>query len=173
MKPVADFYQGLHKMDSEYSGGTYHMKSLWSSRALSDWAGRQSKSLRFLDVGCGQGLFIRDFVQGVYQRWGIKPARVMGLDLVQNTNNVFKDIPKFEFQLHDTDGNALPFPDASFDFISCNHVLEHVFETEKLLREFRRVLAPDGLCIISVPNIAAWVNRVLFIFGSQPLGSEL
>src|ERR1051326_2872867 len=155
MKPVTTFYEGLHEMDKEYSGGTYHMKSLWSSGALCGWANRQAKSLRFLDVGCGRGIFIRDFVQGMDQRWKIKPARVMGVDLVQSTTNVFKEIPNFEFRLHDTDGNALPFEDASFDFISCNHVLEHVFETEKLVREFRRVLKPDGLCIISVPNIAA------------------
>jgi ubiquinone/menaquinone biosynthesis C-methylase UbiE len=173
MKPVVDFYEGLHQTDRGYSGGDYHMKSLWSSGALHAWAGRQGKSLRYLDCGCGKGIFIRDFVQGMERGWNIKPARVMGIDLVQNTDNVFKEIPNFEFRLHDTDGNPLPFEDASFDFISCNHVLEHVFETEKLVREFRRVLAPDGLCIISVPNIAAWVNRALFIFGSQPLGSEL
>lgn len=107
------------------------------------------------------------------QRWKIKADRVTGIDLVQSTNNVFNEIPNFEFSLHDTDGNPLPFKDSSFEFISCNHVLEHVFETEKLVREFNRVLASDGLCIISVPNIAAWVNRVLFIFGGQPLGSEL
>jgi SAM-dependent methyltransferase len=173
MKPVKDFYEGLHEKDKQYSGGDYHMKSLWSSGALRDWAGRQGESLRYLDVGCGRGIFIRDFVQGMEQSWNKKPARVMGIDLVQSTTNVFNEIPKFEFRLHDTDGNPLPFEDGSFDFICCNHVLEHVFETEKLVREFRRVLAPDGLCIISVPNIAAWVNRVLFIFGSQPLGSEL
>jgi hypothetical protein len=42
-----------------------------------------------------------------------------------------------------------------------------------LVREFRRVLSPDGLCIVSVPNIAAWINRVTFLAGGQPLGSEL
>jgi hypothetical protein len=35
------------------------------------------------------------------------------------------------------------------------------------------VLRPKGLCIISVPNAAAWINRLLFLFASQPLGSEL
>lgn len=67
-------------MDKEYSGGDYHMKSLWSSGALRDWASRQEKTLRFLDVGCGRGIFIKDFVQGMGQRWNVKPARVMGID---------------------------------------------------------------------------------------------
>ena len=41
------------------------------------------------------------------------------------------------------------------------------------MREFRRVLANDGLCLISVPNTAAWINRVAFLWGNQPLGSEI
>lgn len=173
MKSVGSFYESLHKMDREYSGGSYYMKSLWASGPLRIWANRQMKTLQFLDVGCGRGIFIRDFVQGLDSRWQIKSSRVVGIDLVKSNSNVFQDIPNFEFCIHDTDGNPLPFKDQTFDFISCNHVLEHVFETEKLMREFRRVLTPDGLCLISVPNIAAWVNRLLFIFGSQPLGSEL
>jgi SAM-dependent methyltransferase len=100
------------------------------------------------------------------------PRFCPGIDLVRSPNDHFAEIsPEFEFRQHDTDGNPLPFSDHSFDFVSCNHVLEHVFETEKLVREFRRVLSPDGLCIVSVPNIAAWINRVTFLAGGQPLGS--
>src|SRR5947209_661317 len=109
MKSVTNFYAGLHKRDREYSGGDYHMKSLWSSSTLRNWASRQKKTLRFLDVGCGRGLFIRDFVEGVDQRWQIKAEHVMGIDLVESSSNVFKEIPNFEFRLHDSDGNSLPF----------------------------------------------------------------
>jgi ubiquinone/menaquinone biosynthesis C-methylase UbiE len=173
MKPNTEFYQGLHKSDGIYSAGTYHMESLWSSRALQNWV-RGRQNLRILDVGCGKGVFLRDFVQGLEQRWQVKTSRVAGIDLVRSPNDLFAEIsPNFEFRLHDTDGNPLPFLDHSFDFICCNHVLEHVFETENLVREFRRVLSPEGFCIISVPNIAAWVNRVAFLVAGQPLGSEL
>ncbi len=173
MKPSADFYQGLHKTDGIYSAGTYHMESLWASRVLQNWV-RGRQGLRILDVGCGKGLFLRDFVRGLEQRWRVKPGRIAGIDLVRSPNDVFGEISsQFEFSLHDTDGNPLPFADHSFDFVCCNHVLEHVFETENLVREFRRVLSPDGFCLISVPNIAAWVNRVAFLMAGQPLGSEL
>lgn len=173
MKHNSEYYQGLHDKHKDYSAGTYHMPSLWSSMALRDWATGRS-AMRVLDVGCGKGIFLRDFVRGLEQRWNVKTSRATGVDLVRSPNDCFTEISSdFEFLQHDTDGNALPFPDGSFDFICCNHVLEHVFETEKLVREFRRVIAPNGLCIISVPNIAAWVNRIMFLAGVQPLGSEL
>jgi ubiquinone/menaquinone biosynthesis C-methylase UbiE len=175
MRSAADFYQGLHTEEKTYSGATYYMKSLWPVRALNDWAASQTgHPVRLLDVGCGKGLFLRDFVAGLKSRWDIKPARFTGLDLVRSPNDVFTEIsPQFEFVQGDTDGHPLPFADNSFDFLSCNHVLEHVFETENLVREFRRVLSPGALCIIAVPNMAAWMNRVGFLWGNQPIGSEL
>jgi len=151
------------------------MDSFWSCHPIKEWfCGRQGKSLRILDVGCGKGLFTRDLATGITAKWGLKQSKVTGLDIVKSPGDVFAQIPSpFEFVKHDGDGNVLPFDDGSMDFVSCNHVLEHVFETEKLLREFKRVLAKDGLCLVSVPNIACWINRVAFLWGSQPLGSEI
>jgi ubiquinone/menaquinone biosynthesis C-methylase UbiE len=117
---------------------------------------------------------LRDFVAGLKQRHGIQSVQATGIDLVQSPGNHFSEIcPDFRFVQQNLDGQSLPFADESFDFLSCNHVLEHVFETEKLVKEFRRVLHPQGICLISVPNTAAWVNRLLFLFAGQPLGSEL
>lgn len=175
MKPTVEFYDGLHSSQKTYSAGSYHLPSLYSCRALNDWLeGRSGRPLRILDVGCGKGLFLRDFVGALRSRWKLDASRITGLDLVRSPDDLFAEISdRFEFVQHDTDGNPLPFSDGSFDFICCNHVLEHVFETEKLVREFRRVLDGDGLCLISVPNLAAWINRVGFLWGNQPLGSEV
>ena len=175
MRSASDYYADLHTKEKSYSGANYHMRSFWASPALRDWALRmQGRRVRLLDVGCGKGFFFRDFVSGIRRRWNLEPARSTGLDIVRSSGDVFADIsPQFEFVQADTDNHPLPFPDHSFDFLSCNHVLEHVFETEKLVREFRRVLNPDGLCVIAVPNLAAWINRVAFLWGNQPLGTEL
>jgi predicted SAM-dependent methyltransferase len=45
----------------------------------------------------------------------------------------------------------LPFPDDSFDVILCSHVLEHVVEDRKAMRELFRVLRPDGWALVLVP----------------------
>jgi SAM-dependent methyltransferase len=38
----------------------------------------------------------------------------------------------------------LPFPDASFDVVTCNHALYHVRDVDGVLAEFVRVLRPGG-----------------------------
>ncbi|NND62394.1 MAG: class I SAM-dependent methyltransferase [Flavobacteriaceae bacterium] len=45
----------------------------------------------------------------------------------------------------------LPFEDNAFDFIICNHVLEHIPDDKKALSELYRVLAPKGMAILQVP----------------------
>lgn len=45
----------------------------------------------------------------------------------------------------------LPFLDNSYDFILCNHVLEHVIDDDKAMRELHRVLKKNGLGIFQVP----------------------
>ena len=49
------------------------------------------------------------------------------------------------------DVTAILFGDASFDVILCNHVLEHVPEDRKAMRELLRVLKPGGWAIMQVP----------------------
>jgi ubiquinone/menaquinone biosynthesis C-methylase UbiE len=42
------------------------------------------------------------------------------------------------------DAEELPFPDGSFDVVTCSHVLYHVGDVERALAEFVRVLRPGG-----------------------------
>jgi SAM-dependent methyltransferase len=51
------------------------------------------------------------------------------------------------------DVTALGFSDDSFDAILCNHVLEHVPDDERAIRELRRVLRPGGWAILLVPLV--------------------
>ena len=158
MTQAEQFYPGLHDQDAKYSAGEYHMVSLLDHGALLRWLRHYSgKPLRILDVGCGKGLFLREFVKGVRERIDIKDFRVTGTDLVLSPGNFHGEVsPDFKFVQLNLDGNTLPFENGSFDFLCCNHVLKHIFQTEKLVREFRRVVSPQGMCLISVPNLAAW-----------------
>jgi SAM-dependent methyltransferase len=48
----------------------------------------------------------------------------------------------------------IDFSDQSFDRIYCSHVLEHVLDDKKAMKEFYRVLKPDGWAILLVPITA-------------------
>ena len=49
------------------------------------------------------------------------------------------------------DITALPFDNDHYDLIICNHVLEHIPDDLKAMREIYRVLKPGGLAILQVP----------------------
>ena len=46
----------------------------------------------------------------------------------------------------------LPFQDNEFDFIFCNHVLEHIPDDTKAMQELYRVLAPGGTGVFQIPQ---------------------
>ena len=52
------------------------------------------------------------------------------------------------------DLQKLPFADATYDFIFASHVLEHVPDDLKAIREIRRILKPGGMAILPVPVVA-------------------
>lgn len=50
-----------------------------------------------------------------------------------------------------TDITRIPFADATFDVVLCNHVLEHVLDDEQAMSELFRVLRPGGWAVLQVP----------------------
>jgi len=84
--------------------------------------------------------------------------------------------PDLEFVAPAADGQ-LPFADASFDVVTCVNVLQHVADTQSLLSEARRVLAPGALLAVAVP-FHGRLRNVLVALGSferhhDPLAPEL
>lgn len=59
--------------------------------------------------------------------------------------------------------NPLPLPDAGADEVHSYHFLEHVYrwEAPALVREFHRLLKPNGLLVLELPNIAAAAKNLL------------
>ena len=56
---------------------------------------------------------------------------------------------------HKVDITNLPFEDKTYDVIFASHVLEHIADDRKAIREIRRVLRPNGLAILPVPIVSA------------------
>jgi SAM-dependent methyltransferase len=80
------------------------------------------------------------------------PERALGraLDAAPGIRYVSADLDAPEAMEH-FDITDIPHPDGSFDAILCIHVLEHVGDDRKAMRELRRILSPDGFAIVLVP----------------------
>ena len=112
-----------------------------------------------LDVGCGTG-YLADILTKQ------KQARYCGVDLSDEMIRVAKGkgIPSAEFLVGSAD--KLPYPDESFDIVTCSQSFHHYPYPEKAMQEAMRVLKPGGLYILSdtgISGVGAWIdNHILF-----------
>lgn len=100
-------------------------------------------------------LWLRD--QELLSRPGLRvlhiaPEKVLQ-DLLRAVPGVRYTGGDLESRLADVhfDVTAIPFDDASYDLVLCNHVLEHVPDDEQAMRELARVLDPGGKAILMCP----------------------
>lgn len=56
-----------------------------------------------------------------------------------------------------------------FDVIFAGEVMKHLFNDSKFISKCREVLKPNGLLIITVPNLGFIANRLLMLFGKMPM----
>lgn len=61
----------------------------------------------------------------------------------------------------------IQYPDETFDIIYCSHVLEHVPDDKKAMKEFYRVLKPEGWAILLVPIMDGETHEDLSITDPQ------
>jgi 2-polyprenyl-3-methyl-5-hydroxy-6-metoxy-1,4-benzoquinol methylase len=64
--------------------------------------------------------------------------------------------------------DRLPWPTASMDIVVCNQVLEHLKNIFAVMDEIARVIKPDGLVVVSVPNLGSLHSRIMLLLGMQP-----
>jgi len=64
-------------------------------------------------------------------------------------------------------------PNGNYDIIFANHIIEHLQDPDKFLEECKRVMTKDMILEIGTPNLTAWFNRILFLFGYVPRSVEL
>lgn len=127
---------------------------------------------RVLDVACGTGVVARLAAQQVGG-----DGSVAGLDVNPGMLAVARSAtpPELSIDWHEAGAEHMPFPDDSFDLVLCQMGLQFMPEKEAALREMRRVLAPGGRLLISVPGptprlFAIMGDALARHIGPQPAG---
>ena len=122
------------------------------------------KGIKILDVGCGPCV-----IAGIVKlRFD---ADVYGVDC----DSTFVDQAKTKgIKVYgcDLESGSFPFADGSFDYVLFIEVLEHLAKPENCLKEIARVLKPNGILILSTPNLTSLQNRISLFRGKDPLNGN-
>src|SRR3954463_5502585 len=84
--------------------------------------------------------------------WAPEYALQRSLSSLPNAAYVSADLTGHEAMQH-MDMTDFPFKDDAFDLIVCVHVLEHVPDDRRAMREMVRVLKPGGVALLLVPIV--------------------
>lgn len=113
------------------------------------WATQLVSGKEVLDAACGTGYGSRILSDA-------GAARVTGVDVSPDAVEVTAACLGEEGSATVADICDLPFGDESFDLIVSLETIEHVAAGSKAIAEFKRVLRPDGLLLVSSPNPAVY-----------------
>lgn len=99
------------------------------------------KTGKILDIGCGTGEFLKTFKDAKWETMGVEPSA---------------DVRKMAVEKHGLDvreeSELKKIPEAGFDVITMWHVLEHVPHLNDRIEDLKRLIKPNGLIVIAVPN---------------------
>jgi SAM-dependent methyltransferase len=105
---------------------------LYVSRRTNLFDGKPKKMLHVAPEACFESKLKRVLGDGYLTADLLNPAAMMKMDITR-----------------------IEFPPESFDVIYCSHVLEHVPDDQKAMREFHRTLKRGGWAVLTVPIMVA------------------
>ena len=113
-----------------------------------------------LDIGCADGMFSKVILDKT------KAKKLIGLDVLKSSvswaNKHWASTGKMQFKVGDA--HKLEFKKETFDAVFALEVLEHVHNPEKVLREIKRVLKPNGYGIFLVPSDSRLFRSIWFLW---------
>jgi 2-polyprenyl-3-methyl-5-hydroxy-6-metoxy-1,4-benzoquinol methylase len=135
----------VHYGENYYSEWINQQKNLrtrmWESRLKKIQKHRPRGKL--LDVGCGEGLFLK-LAQA--NGWEISGTELSAFASKYAAETLKTDV--FCGGLHEA-----ALAENSFDVVTMWHVLEHVENPRSYLTEVHRLLKPNGILVVAVPNV--------------------
>jgi SAM-dependent methyltransferase len=145
--------------DEGLSGYFLKKSHLWAERAF----GPDVQFPKVLEVGAGTGVHL-GFVRHAFDEYWMTDLNTPFLERA-----VAADVQRARGTVHISrqDAASLTFADDTFDRIVAAHVLEHLAEPHRVIREWVRVLKPGGVLSLVLPCDPGLAWRVGRAIGSR------
>ncbi|HEY7163766.1 MAG TPA: class I SAM-dependent methyltransferase [Candidatus Binatia bacterium] len=118
-----------------------------------------------LDIGCGRG----GNAAWLHHKGIVVDAISCQLDELRAASPFCRRVIGWDLN------HGLPdLGNESYEGVICSHVFEHIAYPEKLLRDLKRVLVPNGFLLVVIPNLLFWSDRIKLLRGKweyQPSGT--
>jgi 2-polyprenyl-3-methyl-5-hydroxy-6-metoxy-1,4-benzoquinol methylase len=157
VNPVDRFTLKAHYDAQEVMGSDPVLRS----KILQTVVDQRFRAKRYLDIGIGQS-------DVTLEIGALLDAReICGVDISDEA--VFRgNLLGITAVKTDLNYELLPFEDGYFDFVTLIDVIEHLVDTDHCLSELRRVLAPEGLVLVSTPNLGSITSILSLLAGYLP-----
>src|SRR5208337_1144043 len=112
---------------------------------------------KVLDLGCGPGLYGKEFVKRGYEYWGVD----ISPEVIEEAKRAVKKVDgetMAHFMVSDIEN--LDLPPKTFDIVIASWVLEFLETDSKAIKQIRRVLKSGGTAIVVLNNVRSY-NRVV------------
>jgi SAM-dependent methyltransferase len=114
--------------------------------------GRYKSPGHLLDIGCATGFFLEVAERRGWQPFGVEVSEFAA----EHARKLFGD------RVYIGTVEEARYECAFFDAIACYSTLEHLCDPLATLKEAHRILKPDGVLVVSVPDVEHWLSRRSF-----------
>lgn len=146
------FINLLKKLPIDLGQGNINkgLRSRTQGKVIAESLVKEGSDKTALDVGCREGIQTKWLESKGYEVTSIDIEKVYDKCQIVDVNK------------------GLPFQKNSFDLIWSSELIEHLENPKESIKEFKRVLKPNGKIILTTPNSDFWLYKVFKILGKSP-----
>jgi SAM-dependent methyltransferase len=145
---------------------------VWVQKFFKDAGNIWSKSRKlidYVDLGCSDCRGTRTF-SDFLGRMTQMVIKTVGIDASAQCK---EGCDKQNMEFIRLDLGSEPIPPRDFQVVTIFETIEHIFDTDFLIRSMRESISRDGVLLVTTLNTVCWKNRILVPLGIQPINTEV
>lgn len=125
----------------------------------------ENPGAKILDCGCSDGEFTTELADKIGSRavYGIEFVDELAKRAEEKGITVYRSDLDKDFSIESD----------TFDVVIANQIIEHLYNSDRFIKEIYRVLKKGGYAVVSTPNLASVHNLIALLFGKQPFPAHI